>query len=586
VYTVVVQEDTMKCCVRFFTLVAIPLCFALLAPFTLAAQSDDPPQTLTVGDSVEDLNGTAEFLLDAAEGQTVTLRWEGRHRASDRCDAPLDEMIAVETEITNADGDALTQTRLFYTPTSTIQVYTLQGAAPYHLAASICGGFSMTLTVIDGDAIAPAEQPALSIGETVTIDAATLTPDQLLVIPLNMQEGDAFTVESRFLNPSRSDDYPMYAVLVRDADGQVVASDFSARLPPELSLLAPVYTVTGAVPYRLEFVALPLYNAGYAERFGENAGDISYAVQLHPGNTAIEDRGVLAPGTTLSGDLSPGLPVMVTFDVDEGKTFTLRRQFSFGTPASYFLNADGYNADVVEFFVNDATGMNWVMQLAGSPPYVYYFSGEGSYSILLEEGNTLGENELGTLAPGGVLRGTVPPQNDSVDYITLDVNPDSTVTLNWGVPQTEFAIRDGAGNFLFPSNDDWMDGYAIVDLSQGTPPFVVSLDDARYAGQLFTFTLAEGETPLLPDGASAAQSDAADTATCTVSASSDINQRGGPGTNFDVSGTLAGGSSAPVDGQTTGMDGFTWYRLTTGGWVRSDLVTATAACSSVPQVDT
>jgi hypothetical protein len=78
------------------------------------------------------------------------------------------------------------------------------------------------------------------------------------------------------------------------------------------------------------------------------------------------------------------------------------------------------------------------------------------------------------------------------------VNPEATITLNWSVAQTEFRIRDGAGNPLYPRNDYWTDGYAVVDLSQGTPPFVVSLDDARYAGQTFTFTLAEGETPLSP----------------------------------------------------------------------------------------
>jgi hypothetical protein len=172
--------------------------------------------------------------------------------------------------------------------------------------------------------------------------------------------------------------------------------------------------------------------------------------------------------------------------------------------------------------------------------------------------------------------------------------------LNWGVPQTEYVIKDAEGNFVYPSNDHWNDGYSIVDLTQGTPPFIVSLDDARYSGQQFTFTLTEGEIPLSPDGASANLSGSEQAATeggtqsgadtdtdgvaCTVTASSTVNQRSGPGTNFDASGTLAGGGSAGVDGQTTGADGFTWYRLVTGVWVRGDLVTATAECSTVPQV--
>ncbi|MBC7814120.1 MAG: SH3 domain-containing protein, partial [Burkholderiales bacterium] len=78
--------------------------------------------------------------------------------------------------------------------------------------------------------------------------------------------------------------------------------------------------------------------------------------------------------------------------------------------------------------------------------------------------------------------------------------------------------------------------------------------------------------------------DLAAVGSCSVSAISDVNQRSGAGTNFSVAGTLAGGSSADVDGQTVGADGLIWYRLTTGSWVRSDVVTAETACSQVAVV--
>jgi WD40 repeat protein len=61
-------------------------------------------------------------------------------------------------------------------------------------------------------------------------------------------------------------------------------------------------------------------------------------------------------------------------------------------------------------------------------------------------------------------------------------------------------------------------------------------------------------------------------ATCTVTAPSGVNIRSGRSTDFDVIGSLATGESAEVDGQAEGTDGFTWYRLTDGGWVRSDVV--------------
>jgi hypothetical protein len=500
-------------------------------------------------------------------------------------------MIDVQTELTNADDEVLKQIGGLYAPTGTVQVYTLEGAAPYPVSARICGGLGMSLNVIEGDAIPWVEQPALSIGENASVAATSVGEEQLLVFPLDVPVGDVFTVDARFINRSRSDDYPMYAAVVRDANGHVVASDFSERLPLTYIVTAPVYTVAGPTPYRLELAAIPLYNAGYAERFGEFPTDnISYSVELQPGNTAIVDGGVLTSGTRVEGVFDTR-PVIYTVEVGEGEVFTLRNEYT-QTPLQSFLNADGEQASVVTSFVNGANGRIWVMSLNGPPPYTLHMQGEGSYALLIEEGSNLSGNELGTLAPGEALQVTVPPQDDQLDYITLDVNPGTTVTLHWGVPQKEFPVRDGANIPIFSLNDDWNDGYGIYDLSQGTPPFTVSLDNPILVGETFTFTLAEGETPLSPDGATTAGTSTntetetqsgADTA-CTVSANSNVNQRSGPGTDFDVSGTLAGGSSAGVDGQTTGTDGFTWYRLTTGAWVRGDLVTAGAGCSEVPEV--
>jgi|GEM_PF-188518 len=72
---------------------------------------------------------------------------------------------------------------------------------------------------------------------------------------------------------------------------------------------------------------------------------------------------------------------------------------------------------------------------------------------------------------------------------------------------------------------------------------------------------------------------------CMVTAGSqDINIRAGAGTDTSPSGVLRGGTSAAVDGQATGSDGQTWYRLSAGGWVRADVVTANSACGSLPTV--
>jgi hypothetical protein len=573
---------------RSFGLAVLLLLLNFLPLSALSAQSDI--QTIAVGDTIEDVRRRGEFLLNAEPGQSVTLHWEGP-RGSNQCEAPLREILVIETTVTNADGDELAQTGLLYLPSGVVQVYELEGAPPYTISASICSSSNTTLQVIDGDAIARVEQPALNMRDEAEITYTPAAAEQLLVFPLNVQVGDVFSVDPRFLNRNRLDNFPIAGVIVRDADGHLVPSDFSERLPVGLSQRIYTYTVTGPVPYRIELPALPMHIDGYKSRFAAYIDGVSYSVRVDSGNTAIVDGGVLTPGDSVSDTLTIGIPAMYTFDVAEGEVFTLRRTFGLGTPYSNFLNAEDYNADVVESFVNTGSTINWVMHFEGPPPYVYYMEGEGSYTIALEAQDSVPRNEVAILTPGSVLSITVPPTDERIDYLTLDVNPESTIAFSWGITQTEFPIRDSEDMTVYPSNNQWNDGYAIVDMSQGTPPYVVSLDDARYAGQTITFTLTEGETPLPPDGAASTNtSEGSETSResqsetgCTVSASSTINQRSGPGTNFDVSGSLTGGSSVAVEGQTTGADGSTWYRLTTGAWVRSDLVTASAACADVPE---
>jgi predicted lipoprotein with Yx(FWY)xxD motif len=72
-------------------------------------------------------------------------------------------------------------------------------------------------------------------------------------------------------------------------------------------------------------------------------------------------------------------------------------------------------------------------------------------------------------------------------------------------------------------------------------------------------------------------------ATCTITGSN-VNLRRGPGTNYDIAGTLSGGQSFGASGQARGADGFVWYQLENGAWARSDIVTAEGECGSLPTV--
>ncbi len=75
-------------------------------------------------------------------------------------------------------------------------------------------------------------------------------------------------------------------------------------------------------------------------------------------------------------------------------------------------------------------------------------------------------------------------------------------------------------------------------------------------------------------------------ADCTVQPAHtfNINIRNGAGLKFKIIGILNRGKSAAVDGKAVDTDGFTWYRLKTGGYVRSDVVKATDSCANLSTV--
>lgn len=73
---------------------------------------------------------------------------------------------------------------------------------------------------------------------------------------------------------------------------------------------------------------------------------------------------------------------------------------------------------------------------------------------------------------------------------------------------------------------------------------------------------------------------------CTVQAINTVNLRGGPGTHYPQQGQLPAGQTASPAGQVQGSDGFRWWQLDGGAWLRGDLVTMAGACEAVPTVET
>lgn len=69
---------------------------------------------------------------------------------------------------------------------------------------------------------------------------------------------------------------------------------------------------------------------------------------------------------------------------------------------------------------------------------------------------------------------------------------------------------------------------------------------------------------------------------CTVNAANTVNLRAGAGTNFELVGQLASGTSVRAVGQSELVSGFVWYHLESGEWVREDLVTTSVDCDLLP----
>ncbi|MBI1281979.1 MAG: hypothetical protein GC179_27890 [Anaerolineaceae bacterium] len=82
----------------------------------------------------------------------------------------------------------------------------------------------------------------------------------------------------------------------------------------------------------------------------------------------------------------------------------------------------------------------------------------------------------------------------------------------------------------------------------------------------------------------AATTDAMASGTCMVTASSAVNIRSDASTDSSSMGSLGAGKSMAVDGMKMGADGKAWYRLSGGGFVRSDVVKASGDCTTLPSV--
>ena len=69
---------------------------------------------------------------------------------------------------------------------------------------------------------------------------------------------------------------------------------------------------------------------------------------------------------------------------------------------------------------------------------------------------------------------------------------------------------------------------------------------------------------------------------CRITASGTPNIRTEPSTTSSIASTMNAGTAYLVLNQTEGADGFIWWRIGEGQWVRSDVVEEDGDCAAVP----
>ena len=250
------------------------------------------------------------------------------------------------------------------------------------------------------------------------------------------------------------------------------------------------------------------------------------------------------------------------------------------------------------------------------------------WPMLHIDDSTVGEYEFGTV------QGADAPVKVDDHVLTFPINAapslvlkaqdplpgESTGTIRVTVAE---ALSDGQGWLAIHQNKDGSPGPVIGTalLHAGSNKnVIVEVDETAAGDQVFpmmhydTGTLGEYEfgtvqgadSPVIVGGnvvvgplplTTAAPAEAAPTAApaeptaapvssaCTVTPKSSANRRSGPGTTYTPTGQLAFGQSAAVTGQTQGADGFIWFQLDDGSFVRSDVITTFGDCSAVPTVE-
>jgi plastocyanin len=302
---------------------------------------------------------------------------------------------------------------------------------------------------------------------------------------------------------------------------------------------------------------------------------------------------------SLPGDGQPAhataYTVRVASVLSEGPGFIVIHQEqdgTFGPVAGFLAVPAGLSKDLfVELNPERVTYHLWPMlhvdtgvvgtyefgQVEGADPPVVFNDQVLTFPILAGPGLVLVDQtpEAGSAA-GRVVVSVAEAVIDRPGWIAVHSNDNGNPGPVLGVAPVHTGLNQnvgievdeaGAGNLVFPMlhYDTGTAGvYEFGQVEGADPPVIVG-------GNLIVAPLNLGS------GGQAAAPDV-----CSISSTNNVNLRSSPSTDGQQLGTLNAGQTATVTGQTTGADGYIWYQLEGGSFVRSDVVTTSGVCGDLP----
>lgn len=240
-----------------------------------------------------------------------------------------------------------------------------------------------------------------------------------------------------------------------------------------------------------------------------------------------------------------------------------------------FLNANGGETLVSEFFVpenifNDREQFSMITETAE-------FAFIGAYLAAVRRISELGNPLLATVAAQvaaveqehlALIRqiGGRRPNNQSLARAAFFNTSDVVPVLQ--------PFLEGAENFVGPVAFPGADAIRDIIRDEGVIPVTPATASSAFSGLGNTEAIeGEGDSTVM-----------AESCTVTTRGAFNVNIRADATINSAVLSLLAFNDSVDVDAQTVGPDGFTWWRVASGGWVRSDVVSTMGDCGTLQSV--